>query len=146
HIHTDYTRLTSDEVTASWANHPTLRSNPTQIPTDDKGRFQLDGLIPGWLYNAYATAPRTIGGQKNISYVIGAVLKDVRIEPGEKRDLGDVRVPPEKDDQQEKAKPVENPAAARRQPAGGTATRTVAGVVLTPDGKPAAGATVRAAA
>jgi RNA polymerase sigma factor (sigma-70 family) len=51
--------------------------------TDKEGRFRIDGLIPGSAYgfNTFEEAGR-----------IGKVLyRDLRVQPGETRDLGDVR-------------------------------------------------------
>jgi protocatechuate 3,4-dioxygenase beta subunit len=91
-LHADYDKLKTDGPSAIWANHPTLYSNPTHIPVDETGRFQLDGLIPGWSYNAYATAPRKLNGQMIRNLVIGTAFDDVRTGPGEKRDLGDITI------------------------------------------------------
>jgi beta-lactamase regulating signal transducer with metallopeptidase domain/protocatechuate 3,4-dioxygenase beta subunit len=91
-LHADYDKLKTDGPSAIWANHPTLYSNPTHIPVDENGRFRLDGLIPGWSYNAYATAPRKLNGQMIRNFVIGTAFDDVRTGPGEKRDLGDITI------------------------------------------------------
>jgi beta-lactamase regulating signal transducer with metallopeptidase domain/uncharacterized GH25 family protein len=91
-VNPNYDKVQSDDETAIWADHPKLNSNPTQIPVDENGRFRLDGLIPGWSYSAYATGSRKINGQSFSNYVIGTVFSGVRIEPGETKDIGDVRL------------------------------------------------------
>jgi protocatechuate 3,4-dioxygenase beta subunit len=153
-VHADYDKLKSGDMSGLWANHPRLISNPTHIPTDKDGRFQVEGLIPGWTYNAYATAPRKLNGQSYNSVVIGRVFKAVRIEPGENKDLGDIRVEQEKDEEPEKEKRVENTPAASSKPApaasrAGTSAANgsaIAGRVTDAAGKPIAGAQIAAIA
>jgi hypothetical protein len=64
-------------------------ANPTQIPVDRDGRFQLDGLIPGWKYSARASAPRKMRGEM-MSVGIGRVFDDVMVEAGQELDLGEI--------------------------------------------------------
>lgn len=82
-------KLNSSDDSAIWAPHPDLRANPTNIPVDKAGRFRLDGLIPGWSYHAFASAPRPNQGE-TMSIIIGSTFKDVQVEVGEKKDLGDL--------------------------------------------------------
>jgi len=76
---------------AVWASDPELRASPTQIPVDEQGRFELNGLIPGWKYSARVFAPRKNQGRLRKAY-IGMAFSDVEVKPGESRDLGDLRV------------------------------------------------------
>ena len=87
----DYEKLRSGEKYAIWANHPKLQANPSQIPVDEEGRFELDGFIPGWKYSAHVSAPRKTQGRM-MSTGIGWAFVDVEINPGETRDLGDLVV------------------------------------------------------
>lgn len=85
----DYEKLREDEKTAIWAPHPKLYANPTTIPVDEEGRFELDGLIPGWKYNAHASAPRKFNGNIT-SLVLGYAFQNVEVALGETKALGDV--------------------------------------------------------
>lgn len=86
----DYEKLwTEGNEAAIWAPHPNLRANPTKIPVDEEGRFLVDGLIPGKLYSARASAPRKLRGTM-MDYGIGKVFVDQSIEPGETKELGDI--------------------------------------------------------
>lgn len=87
----DYEKLMKDDSTAMWANGIDLIANPTNIPVDKKGRFKLDGLIPGWTYHAHASAPRKYKGNVT-DFIIGNPLEGVKIEPGETKELGDLIV------------------------------------------------------
>jgi hypothetical protein len=91
-LHSNYDKLHTDDHTGIWADHPTNVYDPSHIPVDAEGRFQLDGLTPGWTYSAYATASRKIDGQVLSNYVIGTLFDDLKIEPGEKKELGAVRL------------------------------------------------------
>jgi hypothetical protein len=92
-------KFVQNDTAGIWANDPNVRSNPTTIPVDDKGRFQLDGLIPGWTYSARVTAPKRFIGKTVTTYTIGHAFADVRIAPGEKKDLGDLVVRQKDSDQ-----------------------------------------------
>ncbi|HWB09801.1 MAG TPA: M56 family metallopeptidase [Pirellulales bacterium] len=87
----NFENLRSGDDSAIWAPHPSLQANPTHIPVDKDGRFRLDGLVPGWRYHAYATAPRPYQGQ-TLEMVIGTALKGVEAKAGEDKDLGDIVV------------------------------------------------------
>lgn len=140
-VSVDYDKLWSNEKYAIWMNHPKLSANPTQIPVDEEGRFELDGLIPGWKYSARVSAPRKMQGRM-MSMGIGMAFVDIEINPGETRDLGDLVVGyPEKKPADDKKKEtsasssVTKPAAAENQ-------RTFTGSVIGPDDKPIADARV----
>ena len=84
-------RLHDEENTAIWAPHPELNANPTTVPVDEEGRFELIGIVPGMVYNAWASAPRKRRGTMQ-SMGIGRAFSDVMVEPGETKDLGDLVV------------------------------------------------------
>jgi hypothetical protein len=128
----NYEKLRSDDNSAIWASHPSLTANPTNIPVDKNGRFRLDGLIPGWSYHAYASAPRPNQGQI-LGIVIGTAFKGVEVKAGENKDLGDLVV---RADQSDSADDTKKVSAA--QPA---EAKTVRGRV-TRGGRPAVGAHV----
>lgn len=124
-----------------------------EVTTDEKGRFRIGNLIPGERFELRLR----LGGK-----LLSAKLTDGQqtLNPGQEADLGDVVfVPPDQPvrAQNEAGKPtppldppanggkkvVASPSAGQ---AGLATTISVNGVVLKPDGSPAAGATVRAAA
>ncbi|MFV1963896.1 MAG: M56 family metallopeptidase [Pirellulaceae bacterium] len=88
-VWTNYEKLRADDDAAIWAPHPELSANPTQIPVDEDGRFRLDGLIPGKIYSAHASAPRNPYGEM-VDLIIGSPFDDVRVQAGEEKDLGDI--------------------------------------------------------
>lgn len=87
----DYEKFETDDSAGIWADGAELFANPTTIPVDKEGRFILTGLIPGWTYNAHASAPRNNNGEL-MDRIIGDPIQGVRVSPGEKKDLGDVVV------------------------------------------------------
>ena len=55
---------------------------PGDVPVDAEGRFRIEGLVPGLRYEGrVADRPR----------IIGSIFKDLRLTPGETRDLADVK-------------------------------------------------------
>ena len=82
---------------AIWAPHPGQSVNPTSIKLDQQGRFQLTGIMPGLSCNADATAPRKMGADMR-NFNIGHVFVDVVVDPGEKKDLGDLVLDTSKED------------------------------------------------
>ena len=74
-------------MTSDWeaAKGDPARGIMASLHTDDEGRFRLEGLVPGQSYSANAVGDEA---QKN---GFGAVIDRVVLEPGETRDLGDVR-------------------------------------------------------
>ena len=56
-----------------------------RIEVDREGRFRIDHLVPGLAYSAFAEA--------NIQ-LYGPVFEGVRLEPGEVKDVGDVKIIP----------------------------------------------------
>jgi protocatechuate 3,4-dioxygenase beta subunit len=57
---------------------------PHVVRTDDEGRFRVEGVIPGLLYQV------DLAGKPPRS-TIGSVKVDLTVEPGEVKDLGDVK-------------------------------------------------------
>ena len=113
-VDADYQKLESDDRAALWADDPNLIFNPSRIPLDKNGRFQLSGLIPGWTYNAHATAPRKLNGQMT-NLVLGTVFEGVQVEPGQTKDLGDLKIKPESDEQEREEKKTEPSAKANEK-------------------------------
>jgi hypothetical protein len=74
-------------VELGWKENPNRRveegpgSLPAHVKTDADGRFRVEGLAPGLLYDLDVLV---IGGSA------GPVFKKLSIKPGETRDLGDV--------------------------------------------------------
>ena len=66
------------------AADPTIGEFAEWVRTDEAGRFHVVGLIPGPRYSLNVSIDSTIfpGSQ---------IFEDVILEPGETRDLGDVR-------------------------------------------------------
>ncbi|MEM9646427.1 MAG: carboxypeptidase-like regulatory domain-containing protein, partial [Planctomycetota bacterium] len=85
HITVDYGKFQEDDVTGMWAAVKGQSANPTQIQVDEQGRFSIVGLSPDWIYSAHADHRRM-----GFTRVFGDVFKDLKIKPGESRDLGDV--------------------------------------------------------
>jgi hypothetical protein len=65
-------------------NDSVAKHLPHRITTDEAGRFRLDGLAPGLVYqiNLAGKLPNT---------TIGSVASRVSIKSGEVKDLGDVK-------------------------------------------------------
>jgi hypothetical protein len=59
-----------------------LRDKPA---VDARGRFRIEGLVPGVRYDAHGSSA---GGSAS-----GTILDGVRVGPGEVKDLGDIRLP-----------------------------------------------------
>jgi beta-lactamase regulating signal transducer with metallopeptidase domain/protocatechuate 3,4-dioxygenase beta subunit len=85
----DYDKLSLVPGAGIWAP-PNLNEIRTQIPVDAEGRFEANGLIPGWKYSAWASAPRQMGADV-MDRGIGRLFDDVTIQPGENLDLGEIR-------------------------------------------------------
>ena len=62
-------------------------SLPDPIKTDEEGRFQVSGLVPGLKYSLLVWKGRMI---------MGDAVKDRVLAPGEAKDLGDLKVTPSK--------------------------------------------------
>jgi protocatechuate 3,4-dioxygenase beta subunit len=121
-----------------------------EATTDSNGRFKLKGIVPGLKYTAHLNFfPPLLKEKKLKSSLQGPIFADVTAEVGEAKDLGDLVL---ELNSGKPAKPVksEKPAATGVDGLEGRPTKnetvTVKGIVLKPDGKPAAGATIRAAA
>lgn len=131
-LHADYERLVGDPDAAIWFPHPELHANPTNIPVDKEGRFELTGIVPGKVYNAWASAPRQRRGTMQ-DMGIGRAFRDVVVKKGEAKDLGDLVVSEDKE-------PTDTSAELVGQHQ--THPSVIAGQVTVADGKPAAHAHV----
>ncbi|MGQ0637173.1 MAG: M56 family metallopeptidase [Planctomycetaceae bacterium] len=69
--------------------------------TDSNGRFELKGIIPGLKYTAGASGPGMFEGQMQMRF-LGTLFTDVTAEPGETKDVGDLRPQPQKPEAVEK--------------------------------------------
>jgi beta-lactamase regulating signal transducer with metallopeptidase domain/protocatechuate 3,4-dioxygenase beta subunit/5-hydroxyisourate hydrolase-like protein (transthyretin family) len=138
------------------------RQDGKPLATDAQGRFEFAGLLPGRKYSAGVQGLRTFGDSRKHLTLLGTIFEDVTVQPGETKDLGDVTIQSRDRDTAEleepKAAPVAVESATSSPPtapvAATSAARTesaprenvtVRGVVLLPDGSPAAGAAVRSA-
>lgn len=64
---------------------------PGRFRTDDDGRFRIQGLVPGLQYHLGAMEWNAkLGGQTFTGYVV----RDLSLEPGQTRQLGDVQLEP----------------------------------------------------
>jgi hypothetical protein len=81
----------SDDKSAVWPDDPKLHYNPSNLPIDNDGRFQIVGLIPGWKYTGNVLGTKKMNGAM-MRYGFGSAFEDVALEPGEDRDLGDLVV------------------------------------------------------
>ena len=63
-----------------------LEDKPT---VDARGRFRIDGLVPGVKYDALGDSPNKANGP---------ILKGVQVGPGQVKDLGDIKLPSAKQD------------------------------------------------
>jgi beta-lactamase regulating signal transducer with metallopeptidase domain/protocatechuate 3,4-dioxygenase beta subunit len=117
----------------SGAGSDTNAIDQKQISTDEQGRFQVHGVIPGLSYSA-----ETIGlieDSEHRRQPPGAIFKDVMADAGQTRDLGDLRIA-----LTQAKTATEPPKRADKS----VDENLVHGRVLLPDGKPAAGARVLA--
>ncbi|MDB5390956.1 MAG: blaR1 4 [Planctomycetaceae bacterium] len=62
------------------------------ILTDEQGRFELVGIMPGMKYNAQVFAHRKSSSGQDSMVHLGPLFTDLVVEPGKKHDLGDVKV------------------------------------------------------
>lgn len=65
------------------------------VITDENGRFELRGIMPGLKYSAQAMGVKKFGNESYLT-TLGMVLNDVVARPGPVNDLGDVTLKPEK--------------------------------------------------
>jgi hypothetical protein len=93
----------------------------------------LEGLIPGWTYNANASAPRKLRGEVT-DLVIGQPFENVQVQAGERKDLGDLVIGAKQLDEQEDVK--DEPLAQEAK------APSITGRVTASDGRPVAGAQV----
>jgi hypothetical protein len=63
---------------------PTVGEFAEWVRTDEAGRFSVEGLVPGLRYSLHVESEGAMFGKS-------LVFKDVTLEPGETRDLGDLR-------------------------------------------------------
>ena len=113
-----------------------LLNNYLKVPgqravTDQQGRFELVGIVPGTKYSAVARHSREPFGQYPVP-----IFTDVTTTAGEKKDLGNLALnSPNANAAAESVKKAKEPTAEVIE---------VHGRVLLPDGKPASGARVLA--
>ena len=77
-----------------WAPDPNKNRNTNSINTDDEGRFRITGIVPGWRYTASASADRKWHTDMMSSTHIGIPFDNVKVKPGEAKDLGDLVTQP----------------------------------------------------
>ena len=105
--------LVKQKDSAIWAPHADLKAMPTHIPVDAEGRFELVGLIPGWKYTAWVSAPRNYRNLPKQNLIIGHAFTNMTVKPGENKNLGDLKIqPPEP---RETCKQVKKKATATPQ-------------------------------
>jgi RNA polymerase sigma factor (sigma-70 family) len=83
-------RPRAELMTSDWQaamNDPT-RGILQDVKTDSEGRFRIEGLVPAQSYTGYAV------GEEAMKRGFGVVIDRVVLQPGETRDLGDVRARP----------------------------------------------------
>jgi RNA polymerase sigma factor (sigma-70 family) len=67
---------------------------PSRDPrTDEEGRFHADSLVPGLKYNLALYDPSMAANFTDIKWT-GLVFRNLVLEPGQNKDLGDVRLQP----------------------------------------------------
>ncbi|WP_425398743.1 M56 family metallopeptidase [Aeoliella sp.] len=104
-----------------------------QYETDEEGNFEFRGLVPGVEYRVQARKGATITSPPTISGPLEVVIQ---VEPGESKDLGNVRLI----DEQELVNQLkEEQKEAEAQSDADSPQRIINGTVTLPDGKPAAG-------
>ena len=84
------------------------------VITDENGRFELRGIMPGLKYSAQAMGTKKFGNESYLTS-LGVVLDDVVAKPGPVNDLGDVVLKPEKPaeaTEEKKAEPKNDKAKA----------------------------------
>jgi RNA polymerase sigma factor (sigma-70 family) len=67
---------------------PGLGSPTAMFTTDAEGRFRVEGLTPGAKFEITLTG----GAKKDTAFSGGEALKGLAIEPGQTKDLGEIRV------------------------------------------------------
>jgi protocatechuate 3,4-dioxygenase beta subunit len=143
----DYEAFNSDANAAVWPYQPGLVMNPTQIPVNKDGTFEIVGLVPSWKYSASAVAPQDSNGRM-MERGIGYVFEDITVESGQTVDLGDVQpVPYEMRRSKPKEPAADKPTAQEQTTSASKNSESsdqvlIRGRVTGPDGKPAAGAHV----
>ncbi|MFV0444401.1 MAG: carboxypeptidase regulatory-like domain-containing protein, partial [Planctomycetaceae bacterium] len=108
------------------------------VATDTEGRFELVGLLPGKLYSSSALGLVKVGGQ-SLPSILGTVFKDVTVDAGETKELGDVRLQPRRPNNSTDTTSTKPPASgsatsfSRGKTAGQAATTTA----MSPQSQPA---------
>ena len=80
----DYGEFRNDPLAAIWIPQDGKRYMPSEYLTDENGEFQINGLSADWVYHANVSQEREDG----VTYIIGDAFRDLRIQPGEKVQLG----------------------------------------------------------
>jgi hypothetical protein len=68
------------------------RPSPDPV-TDEDGRFKVEGLVPGLKYNLAWMEPDGAFDPDNFKWK-GLAFSNIVLKPGEKKDLGDVKLQP----------------------------------------------------
>lgn len=90
-LHPAFEEFQSGEKAGVWPDDPKLHYNPSNLPTDKDGRFEIVGLIPGWKYSGHISGTKNVNGAM-LRYGFGNAFEDVTLKPDEDRDLGDLVV------------------------------------------------------
>ncbi len=83
----EYGDFQTDQTTAIWADQVGKIYMPNELTVDEQGRFEILGLSSQWKYTARANHRR-----KKFTSVFGYVFRDLAIQLGETRDLGDIKI------------------------------------------------------
>ncbi|TWT35360.1 Regulatory protein BlaR1 [Posidoniimonas corsicana] len=128
--------------------HNVAHSSSARYETDADGRFEISGLAPGVEYRLMAFDRDSMMTRRRAPTVPGPLDTVITVEPGESKDLGDVRLRDEGEvvKQNTAAEPASTPNASESMPpipaAQPAAGKTFTGAVTLPNGSPASGAHV----
>ncbi len=80
----EYEDFQNDDTTGMWARQIGKNYMPNQLTLDEQGRFEVFGLSAQWKYSARVS---------HEARIVGYPFRDLVLEPGEDRDLGDIEIP-----------------------------------------------------
>lgn len=66
-----------------------LQIDSRPVMTDQDGHFELSGVIPGLTYSAHVSIPAVVRDRKTL--IAYPLFRDIKVQPGETKDLGDVK-------------------------------------------------------